>query len=259
MKVLHPTCGLLSLQRGSKLIAFIDMTLGAIGLIWFLYMLERYDIVSLDPFENETHTIVANNKTMMVANDDVKLDALGSAPLTNKKVSALQKVLSLSLCGFYTSVNLILFVVLLIGAIKKHIGLCLTWFYIRCAILVFKCIIFLMYLIHGRPLFGQIPFILFMFVHAYGLWVVNSYVEELRFFKYEKDLTARQIRNRSVCSSGVTEYTSPEEGYGGTGGGGHDGVKMRDGIEKVVQARKAMYDKEANKSHHQENENYSKM
>jgi len=229
MKVMHPTCGLLSLQTGSKLIAFFDMILGLIGLIWFLYMLEVYDIVSLDPFEEETHAVMgANNKTIIVPNnnDDVQLDALSS----NRKLSTLQKVLSLSLCGFYTTVNLCLFVILLIGAIKKHIGLCLTWFYIRCAILVFKCIIFLMYLIHGRPLFSQIPFIFFMLIHVYGLWVVNSYVEELRSFKYEKELTSQQIRNRSITSGG-TEYTSSslEEGLG-------------TGIEKVVQARKMLYE-----------------
>lgn len=69
---------------------------------------------------------------------------------------------------------------------QRSPGICLVWFYIRCAIFVFKLIIFIMYLIGGRPLFSQIPFLISMLVHAYGLWVVNSYVEELRTGRYEE-------------------------------------------------------------------------
>lgn len=88
--------------------------------------------------------------------------------------------------------------------------------------MVFKLIIFTMYLIAGRPLFSQIPFIVFMLIHAYGLWVVNNYIEELNGFKYEKELTARQMRSRdeSVCS--VSERVN--------------------GIEKLAKKRKEQYE-----------------
>jgi hypothetical protein len=78
-----------------------------------------------------------------------------------------------------------------------------------------------MYFIAGRPLFSQIPFIMFMFVHCYGLWVINNYVEELRTNTYQSKAEYKTQKNRE-------ERLESEE-------------DRNNGIEKLAQKRKELY------------------
>lgn len=54
-----------------------------------------------------------------------------------------------------------------------------------------------MYLIGGRPLYSQVPFIISMIAHLYGLWVVNCYVDELNAGEIQekvKDVEEKRVQ-----------------------------------------------------------------
>jgi hypothetical protein len=73
-------------------------------------------------------------------------------------------------------------------------------------------------LIAGRPIFSQIPFILFMVIHAYGIWVVNRYVEQLR------------SENRDIENSEMYQANRRK-----------DSEYERDGIERLQKNRETLY------------------
>jgi len=75
-----------------------------------------------------------------------------------------------------------------------------------------------MYILAGRPLFSQIPFITFMFIHIYGLWVVNSFVEELRDINRQQDLKDMKAKQKERVKEDLE----------------------RDGIAKIQQSREQM-------------------
>ncbi|ODM96595.1 hypothetical protein Ocin01_10079 [Orchesella cincta] len=197
----HPTCHLLSLTMTTKIVALFDMVFGLFGLVWFVLMLSRFGIISLDPFENADTG---------AANQTDRLDNLRNTDQHTPDKQAFatnHKVINLTLVAFYTAVNLVFFIILLVGVHKRSPGICLIWFHIRCAIFVFKAIILVMYLIGGRPLYSQIPFILSMLAHLYGLWVVNCYVEELRGNIFEKRLEETKTKNEQAVieNSNITD------------------------------------------------------
>ncbi|CAL8094689.1 unnamed protein product [Orchesella dallaii] len=201
----HPTCHVVSLTLATKIVAFLDMILGLFGLVWFVLMLSRFGIISLDPFENADAGV--GNQTSQLANirNTDQHIALKQVFATN------HKVINLTLVAFYTAVNLVFFIILLVGVHKRSPGICLVWFYIRCAIFVFKAIILVMYLIGGRPLYSQVPFLLSMVVHLYGLWVVNCYVEELRGEIFEERIQETRAKNEQY----VIENSNAEDAPNG--------------------------------------------
>jgi hypothetical protein len=56
----------------------------------------------------------------------------------------------------------------------------MIWFYYRCAVLVFRLIFLVIYIIAGLSLLTKIPVIVLFVVRIYSLWVVNAFVSELR-------------------------------------------------------------------------------
>ena len=65
-------------------------------------------------------------------------------------------------------------------SLQKSIKNCLIWFYFRCAILVFRVIFLIMYIIAGLAIVTKIAVIIQLAVRLYSLWVVNSFINELR-------------------------------------------------------------------------------
>lgn len=67
-----------------------------------------------------------------------------------------------------------------------------------------------MYIIGGRPLFSQLPFIISMIAHLYGLWVVNCYVDELRTVQLEEKVKeAEEQREQEVRERSNSYYEVP--------------------------------------------------
>ncbi|CAL8094692.1 unnamed protein product [Orchesella dallaii] len=189
----NPTCGLISLKRASQIMAVIDMIFGLVGIGWFIYMFKKHGIISLEAFEPtlgiDTDSVALVSGTNITASNaihDLTSGNLNSSSPTVNVYGAQKELLSLTLSGymigyFYTGVNLSIFVFLLLGVFRRSPALCMFWFNVRCAIVVYKIAILLMYLIAGLKFFFiQIPFILTLLIHLYGLWIVSCYVHELR-------------------------------------------------------------------------------
>lgn len=85
----------------------------------------------------------------------------------------------------------------------------MIWFYIRSAIFVLKAIILVMYLIGGRPLYSQIPFLLSMIAHLYGLWVVNYYVDELNATHFEEEWSRIEEQKVQAARENCDNYDVP--------------------------------------------------
>ncbi len=69
-----------------------------------------------------------------------------------------------------------------------------------------------MYIIGGRPLFSQLPFIISMIAHLYGLWVVNCYVDELRTVQLEekvKEADEQREREQEERETSNSYYEVP--------------------------------------------------
>jgi len=86
-------------------------------------------------------------------------------------------------------------IMLIIGAYKKSTKLCAIWFHIRCAILVFRIIFLIIYVVAGRTLLYKIPVMVLFLFRIYSLWVVSHFIDEM---KHEKE--AMQKPRVSVTS-----------------------------------------------------------
>ncbi|ODM96596.1 hypothetical protein Ocin01_10078 [Orchesella cincta] len=189
-RTVNPTCGLMSLKRASQIMAIIDMVFGLVGIGWFIYMFKKHGIISLEAFEPtlgiDASSVTDTNGTSSKLFHDLASGNVNSTNPTVNVYGTQKELLSLTLSGyfigyFYTGVNLTIFVFLLLGVYRRSPALCMFWFNVRCAIVVYKVAILLMYIIAGLNFqMFQIPWILTMVIHVYGLWLVNCYVNELR-------------------------------------------------------------------------------
>ncbi|CAG7825980.1 unnamed protein product [Allacma fusca] len=84
--------------------------------------------------------------------------------------------------------DIALAIILIYGAYKKSIKLCSIWFHIRCAVLVFRIIFLIIYVIGGLPLLYKVPVMILCVFRLYSLWVVSHFIDEVRHEKEAKQM-----------------------------------------------------------------------
>jgi len=190
MKI-HPGWGYPS-ALVAKVIAICDLIFAMIGVFWFVWILEGYNLLLTDdPLvsalsgNDDTTTppevsgnVISLKNTTSTEHPREHLQPLFS--VTPKGIMLNEKTWNVVLSGFYTSMNLLAFLLLLSASNDKNICKLWTWFGIRASIFTFKCFLYITYLIVGLPLHDHIPHIIFMGIHLYGLWVVWVFIEEIK-------------------------------------------------------------------------------
>ena len=62
------------------------------------------------------------------------------------------------------------------GAVMRSVALCILWFYVRCAFLIFRIVFLGIYLLAGYSILTKIPVLLLLLFRVYSLWAVNRFI-----------------------------------------------------------------------------------
>ncbi|ODM96607.1 hypothetical protein Ocin01_10080 [Orchesella cincta] len=191
----HPCCHLMPTQLGAKFIACCDLIFGLIGMFWFIYLVNGYgEPVSDDEAYNEATQTRRVRPLLAVLQPNISEKILQT--ITEPTVTETERFPTLTifsediyvnsdigniiLSGINTFMNLTLGFLLLNAVNTRNILKLKVWFVVRTITILFKFIMYQLYISSGFKLDSQMPHVVFTAVHLYGLWIVGELIREIK-------------------------------------------------------------------------------